>query len=131
MTLPHIVRYQTSGSKMIAEWDTKVAQLFKDFADEDLQRRSWFGIGPEVSSSAEMCCWLEDIDLEGWLERRKPEIGFLLSSMISDFISEIVELPENTDDWTTFSSNGWIKLRLMASVIRDVLGKRMKEISCA
>lgn len=116
---------------MIAEWDTKVAQLFKDFADEDLQRRSWFGIGPEVSSSAEMCCWLEDIDLEGWLERRKPEIGFLLHGMISDFISEVEELPENTNALVAFSSGDWIRLRLMASVIRDVLGKRMKEISCA
>ena len=115
---------------MVEEWDKKVIQLFRDFANEDLQRRSWFGIGPEVSSSVEMCCWLDDIDLEGWIERRENELGVLLSSMMSDFILEVETLPDTTDDWIAFSSYGWIKLRLMASAIRDVLEKRMKEISC-
>ena len=109
------------------EWNIKIVKLFKDFADEDLQRRSWFGIGPEVSSPAEMCCWLEDVDLESWRVDRENELGDLLSRMISDFINEVDQLPENIDDWTIFASNKWIKIRLLASVIRDILEVRMAD----
>lgn len=108
---------------MIEDWDQKIVQLFRDFADEDLQRRSWFGIGPEVSSPTEMCCWLEDVYVEGWCLSNGPLIGELLSGMIADFVSEVELLPEDISDWTIFASREWIKIRLMASVIRDLLEK--------
>ena len=110
---------------MIVDWDKKIVQLFKDFSDEDFQRRSWFGIGPEVSSPVEMCCWLEDLDLDGWRTLKEPLIGEQLSGMIGDFMSEVEHLPENINDWTIFASREWIKIRLMASVIRDLLEKLM------
>lgn len=110
---------------MIVDWDEKIVQLFKDFANEDLQRRSWFGIGPEVSSPAEMCCWVEDLELDSWRTTKEPLIGDLLSRMIEDFMSEVAHLPEDINDWTVFASREWIKIRLMASVIRDLLEKRI------
>ena len=112
---------------MIVDWDEKIVQLFRDFADEDLQRRSWFGIGPEVSSPTEMCCSVEDLDVEGWRTFKEPLVGERLSDMIKDFVSEVDLLPEDVNDWRVFASSEWIKIRLMASVIRDLLEKRMDE----
>jgi hypothetical protein len=130
MILRPIFHFRTLDSKMIANWDEKIVQLFKDFADEDLQRRSWFGIGPEVSSPTEMCCSVEDLDMEGWRIHREPLIGLLLSGMIEDFMSEVEHLPADIDDWTIFASSEWIKIRLMASVIRDLLMVRIDRFCC-
>lgn len=111
---------------MIDDWDSKVIKLFRDFSDEGFQRRGWFGIGPEVSSPAEMCCWLEDLDLDGWRIMREHELGTLLSRMITDFTREVDSISGEIDGWEIFSSSQWIKVRLMASVIRDVLEHKLK-----
>ena len=108
---------------MIADWDNKIIQLFKDFSDEDLQRRSWFGIGPEIASPVEMCNWPDDIFLEEWVIKNERNLDIHLRNFIQEFIFDIDKLIALPDDWRAFSSLEWITVRLNASVIRDLLIK--------
>lgn len=110
---------------MTVDWDKKIIKLFKDFADEELQRRSWFGIGPEVSSAVEMCCWIDDVDVLGWCNENETRICGLLFFAINDFLSDIDNLPNNLDDWQVFSSLEWVSIRLKSSVIRDLLEQQL------
>ena len=107
-------------------WDTNIINLFIAFADEAFQRRSWFGIGPEVSSPSEMCNWLDDFELVFWLEMRKEVLNSHLVTYMEDFIRNIDSLPNGQDNaWSEFYSIEWIKLRLKASVIRDMLKQQL------
>lgn len=109
---------------MVVDWDAQVVKLFTLFADENWQRTSWFGIGPDVSSVDEMCCWLEDFDVVGWVQKNECKIDRSLSNMICDFMSDIDKLPSGTSDYAAFASNEWMQLRLKASVIRDLLNSQ-------
>jgi len=106
---------------MIVDWDKRIIDLFSDFADEELQRRSWFGIGPECTSPVEMCNWIDDVFLEEWLGEQGKYISRNLHKFIEDFIKDIEDLSDFTDDLFVFSSVKWMSIRLKASVIRDLL----------
>lgn len=111
---------------MIVDWDQKIIQLFADFADEDMQRRSWFGIGPEVSSPIEMCNWPDDIFVEEWIDKNRKNLGIHLEEFMRDFLKDIDRLADLEESWSVFSSIEWIQVRLKASVVRDVLLKRLE-----
>ena len=112
---------------MIENWNNKVIELFADFSDEDLQRRSWFGIGPEVSSPIEMCNWADDILLEEWIVENESKLDLHLKNFIQDFLLDLDKLAALPDDWKVFSSPEWIATRLNASVIRDLLNKQFSK----
>ena len=51
-------------------WRNVVKQVVGGIADEALQRRAWFGIGPEVSSpDEEFCQFFDDVAIEEFLAR--------------------------------------------------------------
>lgn len=112
----------------MVDWDKQVTKIFKLFSDVSWQRSSWFGIGPDVSSVAEMCCWLEDFDVVGWMQENESKIDRSLVSMIFDFMSDIEKLPSAMSDYEAFASTEWIQLRLKASVIRDLLKSQLQDV---
>ncbi len=51
-------------------WRNVVRQVVSTIADENLQRRAWFGVGPEVSSpDEEFCKFFGDAAVEDFLKR--------------------------------------------------------------
>ena len=58
------------------EWKSRIFELVKDISDADYQRRSWFGIGPEVDSPDEMFCALfDDLMFDEFLERHASTLS--------------------------------------------------------
>ena len=54
----------------LTAWSTVVKQVVGGIADEDLQRRAWFGIGPEETSPDEdFCQFFDDAAIEEFLAR--------------------------------------------------------------
>lgn len=99
---------------------SRIFAIFTDFANSDLQRRSWFGIGPEVSSPDEMCNQVEDLSVRGWVGENVERMSPFLGRYIYDFLDALDSLPEVSDPWTAFSSVEWMVIRLKATVIRDL-----------
>lgn len=102
---------------MLKVWDENVLNLFADFADGELQLRSWFGIGPEVSSPEEMYCQIDDFLVAEWLEANKVDISSFLHIYITDFLQELDDLPNDLGPWDTYTSPEWQKITLKARVI--------------
>jgi hypothetical protein len=51
-------------------WRNVVRQVVQAISDENLQRRAWFGVGPEVSSPDEVFCqFFGDAAIEDFLNR--------------------------------------------------------------
>ena len=44
-------------------------EAIENIADENLQIRAWFGLGPEVSSAEEMCERIYDHEPIEWIEK--------------------------------------------------------------
>jgi hypothetical protein len=62
---------------MIA-WRTVVEQTVNGIADEDFQRRSWFGLGPEISSpDEEFNAFFSDAAIEEFLQRNDTGLNDL------------------------------------------------------
>ncbi|PRD45378.1 hypothetical protein C5748_04085 [Phyllobacterium phragmitis] len=102
-------------------------ELFTEFSDSEFQKRSWFGIGPEISSPDELCNRIDDLGVEKWVVENSAEVGKFLSDYIIEFLDDINKLPEVQEAWISFSSPSWIAIRLRASVIRDLLVKMKME----
>jgi hypothetical protein len=101
----------------------KIFELVAHFADEDYQRRSWFGIGPEVSSADEMCNGIEDLLLADWVEGNAIDMSPVLYGCFLEFLASVDRLPETRSALQDFASPEWCSVRLKASVIRDLLAK--------
>lgn len=101
--------------------DRRIIELMSEFADERFQKRSWFAIGPEVTSPDEMCNQFLDFDCISWIESNSGRIGPFLERYLRDFLLSVEVLPEYLDPWVAFSSTEWVTLRLKASVIHDLL----------
>ncbi|UXN59259.1 hypothetical protein [Phyllobacterium zundukense] len=79
---------------MIKNWDKRIIELFHRFSEREFQRDSWFGLNNEVSSPDEMCNWLDDLDLEGWIKQKSTTLDSIVISLIEDFILDIEKLPK-------------------------------------
>ena len=89
-------------------WRKVVEQVVGGLADEALQRRSWFGVGPEESSpDEEFCMFFDDAAIEAFLERDDTGLDegqinagkhlVKLMNALSDQTPEHIE-PENLID---------------------------------
>lgn len=113
---------------MLTEWDQLVLEFFSNFASEEYQRRSWFGLGETASSPSDQCELVDDLQLDDWLEDNKDSLNFRLVDYIEDFLTDVDALTDLEDEWVVFSSPEWISIRLKASVIRDLLELHFKTL---
>jgi len=80
----------------LKSWRNVIEQVVGAIADESLQRRAWFGIGPEMSSPDEhVCQFLGDAAIEDFLDRNdaglsEPQIkaGRHLIKLMRDLLKE-------------------------------------------
>lgn len=62
----------------LKSWRKVIEQVVGAIADESLQRRAWFGIGPEMSSPDEhVCQFLGDAAIEDFLDRNDTGLNDL------------------------------------------------------
>ena len=111
---------------MIMNRLANILRLISEFADEDFQRRSWFGIGPEVSSPDEMCNQIDDLLLHEWIEKNSLSMSQNLREYLNNFLISAERLPESQSPLESFSSLDWCLIRSKASVLRDLLIKEFE-----
>jgi len=81
----------------LAAWRKVVEQVVDAISDEALQRRAWFGIGPEVWSPDEAFTQLfDDAAIEAFLDR--PDVG--LSNRQLEAGKHLVDLMEELSGHT-------------------------------
>lgn len=110
---------------MINNWNEKILDMFNDFSSEEFQKTAWFGLSDEITSPDEMCNWIDDLDLFGWMETQKFEQKTSLSKDMHIFMGELEKLPDYDDPLEAFASSEWQKIRLMAGVILEALRKHI------
>ncbi|HWD60179.1 MAG TPA: hypothetical protein VG308_17975 [Stellaceae bacterium] len=93
----------------VKAWRRVVEDVVAGLADEAMQRRAWFGLGPEVSSpDDEFCMFFGDAAVEEFLERDDTGLGagqraagrhlFKLMRDLSDQTPEHIEPEALIDD---------------------------------
>lgn len=114
---------------MIYNWNRRIIELFTDFSDVEYQRRSWFGIGPEVSSPIEMYCQIDDLDVESWIEKNREVLSSFTIECIEYFLNAVAKTETKNEPWEAFISDEWISLRLQSSVIKELISADLKNAS--
>jgi hypothetical protein len=101
-------------------WGDAILVAVRHIADEDFQRRSWTGKGPEVSSPSELYCEIfDDCNLEKFISN--PPL-FVSQSSLSN-LSELRDLMrlirhdeiDDADPLKLIESPSWIKIREFAA----------------
>src|SRR5260370_34495931 len=100
----------------IDAWKNVVKQVVGGLADEDLQRRAWFGSGPEVSSpDDDFCAFFGDIAIEDFLDRddagldkKQREAGRRLVSLMRDLSART---PQHIDPSELIDDPRWRQVR--------------------
>jgi len=109
-------------------WRKVVEQIVKGIADEELQRRAWFGIGPEESSPDEMTNqFFGDAAIEEFLRRRDTRLNDLqiksgkhLIILMNEFSKQT---PEVIDPSKAIDDPRWRQIREAAGRFSDLLSR--------
>lgn len=83
----------------VKAWRRVVEQVVDGLADEALQRRAWFGVGPEESSpDEEFCMFFGDAAIEEFLDR--DDVGLSASQLAAGrhLLKLMRELSDQTPD---------------------------------
>jgi hypothetical protein len=107
-------------------WRTVVEQVIDGLADESLQRRSWFGLGPEESSPGEeFCMFFDDAAIEEFLKRDDTGLnqeqlaaGKHLVRLMSDLADHT---PEHIAPEALIDDPRWQEIRKAAARFRELL----------
>jgi hypothetical protein len=107
-------------------WRAVVRQVTNGLADEALQRRAWFGVGPEISSPDEMFNqFFDDAAFEEFLSRvdsslnaKQLEAGRRLLKLMTELSDETTQHIEPS---TLIDDPRWRQIRLAASEFRSLL----------
>lgn len=107
-------------------WHSLVEGIVENIADEDLQRRSWFGDGPEVWSPDEAFCqFFDDAGVAEFLDRQDTGLnekqraaGHRLVRLMSDLADQ---LPEHIESEGLFNDPRWQEIRAAAARFRALL----------
>jgi hypothetical protein len=104
----------------LSTWRNVIKQAVDGIADEGLQRRAWFGIGPEESSPDEdICQFLDDAAIEDFLNREdaglndlQMEAGRHLLTLTRDLLGQI---PQQVDPSVLIDDPRWRRIREAAA----------------
>lgn len=110
-------------------WKKLVKDAVSGIADESLQRRAWFGIGPEVSSPEEEFCQLfNDASIEEYFDRNdnglnqnQLKLGKHLVALMNDLGDEIFKSQKFVDPNKLIEDPRWIKIREAARKFLEAL----------
>lgn len=110
----------------INAWRKVVEQVVGGIADEALQRRAWFGIGPEQSSpDEEFCMFFDDAAIDDFLSRddtglteEQARAGKHLVSLMTDLADET---PEHIEPADMIDDPRWQEIRAAASRFHKLL----------
>jgi hypothetical protein len=101
-------------------WRNIVTEVVGEIADENLQRRAWFGIGPEVSSPEDdISAFFGDAAIEEFLNRDDTglnETEIKAGRDLFELMSELADqTPEHIDPHVLIDDPRWQKIREAAA----------------
>jgi hypothetical protein len=107
-------------------WRRTVEEVVSGIADEALQRRAWFGIGPEQSSpDEEFCMFFDDAAVDEFLDRhdtgldeRQRKVGKHLVKLMQELSNQT---PEHVEAADLIDDPRWKKIRKAAARFRALL----------
>src|SRR5690242_20210690 len=104
----------------IVAWRNVVKQIVDAIADENLQRRAWFGVGPEVSSPNEMFNqFFGDAAIEDFVKRNDAGLNDLQTQAARYLVTLMRELsrqtPESINPANLIDDRRWEKIRKAAA----------------
>jgi hypothetical protein len=107
-------------------WRTLVTEVVGELADENLQRRAWFGFGPEVSSpDDDMSAFFGDAAVEEFLDRDDTGLNETEIKAGRDLVKLMSELadrsPEQIDPHDLIDDPRWQKIREAAARFHKLL----------
>src|SRR5215204_168034 len=110
----------------LKSWRRVVEQTVAGIADEALQRRAWFGIGPEESSpDEEFCMFFDDAAIEEFLERddtglneEQVEAGKHLVKLMGELADQT---PEHVEPEDLIDDPRWQAIRKAAARFHKML----------
>jgi hypothetical protein len=110
-------------------WRNVIKQVVDSIADENLQRRAWFGIGPEVSSpNDEFNAFFGDAAIVEFLARDDTGLndlqraaGRYLAQLMSDLSKQI---PDYIEPCGLIDDPRWKKIREAAARFSALLATR-------
>jgi hypothetical protein len=104
-------------------WEQNVITAISHIADEAYQRRSWFGIGPEVSSPTEIISVLfDDYQFDEYVRLKARSADRSLTDVLLDLQARLDEL--EVDDALAAQllvSDEWVSIRKLARRAADML----------
>jgi hypothetical protein len=115
----------------ISSWRKVVEQGANGLADEQFQRRSWFGIGPEESSPEETINqFLGDAAIREFLGRndnglndRQSESGRHLVNLMEEFLKSTSGNPKFIDPSSLIDDPRWKDIREAATRFSTLLSR--------
>ena len=107
-------------------WRKVLEEVVDSIADEDLQRRAWFGLGPEVWSPDEAFCqFFGDAAIEEFLDRNDAGLNEPQLKAGRDLMALMRELsdqtPEHIKPSELIDDPRWRKIRKAAARFRKLL----------
>ena len=110
----------------IDTWRRLIERVVGGLADEALQRRAWFGIGPEESSpDEEFCMFFDDAAIEEFLERddnglndQQLQAGKHLVKLMNDLADQT---PEHIEPENLIDDPRWGEIRMTAACFHRLL----------
>ncbi len=107
-------------------WRKVVEDVVSGIADEALQRRAWFGVGPEESSpDEEFCQFFDDAAIEEFLDRgdtgmneQQLKAGRHLTRLMRELSDQT---PEHVDPADLIDDPQWQKIREAAARFHTLL----------
>jgi len=107
-------------------WRKVVEQVVRGLADEDMQRRAWFGVGPEVSSPGEeFNAFFDDAAIEAFLARSDNGLSALQLEAGRNLVNQMLvyseRLPECPDASEVFDDPVWSEIRRAAARFSKLL----------
>lgn len=110
----------------IIVWRHLVEDAIRSIADESMQRKAWFGFGPEVSSPSEVINgFYSDAAIENFLDRddnglnqQQLAAGQRLYQLMEKFMEQIPKYPKPE---SVIDNPQWNEIRNAASQFLDLL----------
>lgn len=109
-------------------WLKNILISLNHIADRDYQSRSWFGVGPEVSSPSEVYNELfDDCRINEFIDLYRGSFPKILIEEISNLI-DAMEAIDFDDSRASehFWSSGWEEVRKIARRAADALGEEFR-----
>lgn len=113
-------------------WRENVREAVEALADEELQRRSWLGNGPEVYDPIEAFeQFFTDADAEGFFKRSDNGLSLPLSKAFAALLVEMEQLEKiGATSWhpqKLVDDVRWIAVRRKAASVFQLLAEERKQ----